>query len=114
MCHLKKYLGLKMHYQDNLDNLIEISSHEEEKELDKLIKNEPANLYQKPFTNRMKQNQTCDVYDVLNMFEVTCPMKQHAIKKLLVTGNRLGNKNETQDLEEARWSIDEAVKEKGK
>lgn len=41
-----------------------------------------------------------DVYCVLEAFGVTCPARQHAIKKLLCAGLR--NKgSETQDLEEA-------------
>lgn len=45
-----------------------------------------------------------DVYDVLMAFQVTCPARQHAIKKLLAAGTR-GKATETQDLEEARQSV---------
>ena len=38
-----------------------------------------------------------DVYDVLGAFNVTCPARQHAIKKLLATGQR-GHKDEETDL----------------
>ena len=45
-----------------------------------------------------------DVYDVLQAFKVTCPARQHAIKKLLAAGER-GAKETAQDLEEARQSV---------
>jgi hypothetical protein len=41
-----------------------------------------------------------DVYRVLELFEVTDPCLQHAIKKLLCAGAR-GNKDEEQDVQEA-------------
>lgn len=72
-----------------------------------------SNVYQRQFTNRMNKNGTIDVYDVLVAFNVTCPMKAHAIKKLLVTGNRLGGKSKLQDLHEAIWSLNEALNEYG-
>ncbi len=71
------------------------------------------NKYARPFTNRMKSTDNFDVYDVLTAFKVTCPMRQHAIKKLLAAGKRSGGKSELQDLQEALWSIQEAIKEKG-
>ena len=74
-----------------------------------LLKQESA--YHKEFTNRMIATKTADVYDVLNMFSVTCPMVQHALKKLLVTGGRSGGKSEIQDLKEAAMSIEQAIQE---
>lgn len=41
-----------------------------------------------------------DVYAVLEAFEVRCPARQHAIKKLLCAGLR-GKGSELKDLEEA-------------
>ena len=41
-----------------------------------------------------------DVYRVLELFEVTHPCLQHAIKKLLCAGNR-GAKDIEQDIQEA-------------
>ena len=41
-----------------------------------------------------------DVYRVLELFEVTNPCLQHAIKKLLCAGNR-GAKDKERDVEEA-------------
>ena len=49
-----------------------------------------------------------DVYDVLAAFKVTCPARQHAIKKLLCAGQR-GSKSEMQDLEEAAQAVDRAI-----
>ena len=40
---------------------------------------------------------TVDVYDVLNAWKVTDPCLQHALKKMMMTGNR-GHKDERQDL----------------
>jgi hypothetical protein len=41
-----------------------------------------------------------DVYAVIEAYAVTCPARQHAIKKLLCAGLR-GKGSELQDLEEA-------------
>lgn len=49
-----------------------------------------------------------DVYDILKAFEVTCPATQHAIKKLLMPGQR-GSKNKLQDLKEAKQAIKQAI-----
>lgn len=49
-----------------------------------------------------------DVYSVLETFKVTCPARQHAIKKLLCSGLR-GKGNVLQDLKEARDAIDRAI-----
>jgi len=49
-----------------------------------------------------------DVYAVLEAFEVTCPARQHAIKKLLCSGIR-GKGDVMQDLLEARDAIDRAI-----
>ena len=49
-----------------------------------------------------------DVYAVLDAFAVSCPARQHAIKKLLCAGLR-GKADELQDLTEARDAADRAV-----
>ena len=49
-----------------------------------------------------------DVYDVLNAYEVTDPATQHAIKKLLMPGQR-GHKDGLKDLQEAKMSIERAI-----
>lgn len=53
-------------------------------------------------------NGQVDVYAVLDTFDVTCPARQHAIKKLLCSGLR-GKGNVMQDLREARDAIDRAI-----
>lgn len=49
-----------------------------------------------------------DVYAVLEAFAVTCPARQHAIKKLLCAGLR-GKGDSVQDLKEAADAVDRAV-----
>ena len=49
-----------------------------------------------------------DVYSVLAAFGVKCPARQHAIKKLLMPGQR-GAKGEIQDLDEALVSVSRAI-----
>jgi hypothetical protein len=48
-----------------------------------------------------------DVYDVLKAFNVTCPATQHAIKKMLMAGER-GHKDKQTDLNEAIQSLQRA------
>ena len=57
--------------------------------------------------NRACKGITIDVYDVLKVFNVTCPAMQHAIKKMLCTGIR-GHKGFSQDADEAIASINRA------
>ena len=52
--------------------------------------------------------EVVDVYDVLMVFNVTNPATQHAIKKLLMPGNR-GHKDKQTDLKEAYQSIARAI-----
>lgn len=49
-----------------------------------------------------------DVYAVLEAFAVTCPARQHAIKKLLCAGLR-GKGDSVQDLKEAADAVARAV-----
>ncbi len=49
-----------------------------------------------------------DVYDVLKAFGVTCPARQHAIKKLLCAGLR-GKGDSVQDLKEAVQAVERSV-----
>lgn len=53
-----------------------------------------------------------DVYAVLVAFNVTCPARQHAIKKLLCSGLR-GKGDVMQDLTEARDAITRAIEIEG-
>ena len=52
--------------------------------------------------------EVVDVYDVLMAFGVINPATQHAIKKLLMPGNR-GHKDRLTDLKEAYQSIARAI-----
>lgn len=61
------------------------------------------NKYQKSI-----KGVTVDVYDVLRAFEVTSPPIQHAVKKLLMPGNR-GHKDQLQDVQEALQSIQREI-----
>ena len=49
-----------------------------------------------------------DVYDVLEAFSVTCPARQHAVKKLLCAGIR-GKGDCSQDLREAQDAVVRAI-----
>lgn len=49
-----------------------------------------------------------DIYDVLEAWGVSCPARQHAIKKLLAAGQR-GHKSEVKDLQEANHSAHQAI-----
>lgn len=49
-----------------------------------------------------------DVYQILEAFDVRCPARQHAIKKLLCAGIR-GKGSQLSDLSESLISIDRAV-----
>lgn len=51
---------------------------------------------------------TADVYCVLDAFNVTCPARAHAIKKLLCSGIR-GKGDTMQDLSEARDAVTRAM-----
>lgn len=50
-----------------------------------------------------------DVYRILDLYQVKSPAIQHAIKKLLVSGNRGGGKSVEQDYKEAFESIKRAL-----
>lgn len=52
--------------------------------------------------------ENVDIYDILKAFNVNCPATQHAIKKLLMPGQR-GYKSKLSDLKEAGQSIVRAI-----
>jgi len=64
--------------------------------------------YQREFISMDGKVFRADVYRVLKAFGVTCPALQHAVKKLLMPGQR-GSKDQLQDLEEALLSVSEAI-----
>lgn len=49
-----------------------------------------------------------DIYAIIEAYEVKCPARQHAIKKLLCAGAR-GKGDTLQDLKECRDAIDRAI-----
>lgn len=53
---------------------------------------------------RTIRSENIDVYDILEAYNVTCPARQHAIKKLLMPGQR-GAKSVADDLAEASLAI---------
>ncbi len=60
------------------------------------------------YFREVKHLSHIDVYRVLDLFEVTDPCIQHALKKLLVPGGRTAGKSKDQDIQEAivtlqRW-----------
>ena len=57
---------------------------------------------------RIIKGVTVDVYDVLAAFGVNCQARGHAIKKLLMAGQR-GHKDEAQDLREAMQAIERSI-----
>ena len=67
-----------------------------------------TNKYEREITDRQGNSATVDVYDVIIAYGVTCPATQHAIKKLLCTGDR-GHKDTLTDLSEARDAITRAI-----
>jgi hypothetical protein len=71
--------------------------------LDNIEKIEDTNKYA-----RTIHEVEVDVYDVLVAWNVTCPATQHAIKKLLMPGQR-GSKDKLQDLQEAEQAIERAI-----
>lgn len=62
--------------------------------------------------HRTIKGVTLDVYDVLQAFNVSNPATQHAIKKLLMPGER-GHKDTLQDFNEAHQSIARAIELEG-
>jgi hypothetical protein len=68
--------------------------------------NESGSKYLRPVKAAINGN--VDVYAVLLIFDVQCPARQHAIKKLLCSGLR-GKGDALQDLKEARDAIDRAI-----
>ena len=68
------------------------------------------NKYERPINSISGQTSELmvDVYCVLEAFEVTCPARQHAIKKLLCAGLR-GKGDTLQDLQETMQAVERAI-----
>ena len=56
----------------------------------------------------LTESAVVDVYSVLEAFQVSCPARQHAIKKLLCSGIR-GKGDTLQDLRETRDAVERAI-----
>ena len=54
----------------------------------------------------VRELKTIDVYRVLQLFNVTDPCLQHAVKKLLVAGGRGGGKDISKDIQESIDSLE--------
>jgi hypothetical protein len=67
-----------------------------------------GNKYHRTINGISGGSAVVDVYCVLEAFNVTCPARQHALKKLLCAGLR-GKGDSIQDLTEARESVDRAI-----
>jgi hypothetical protein len=57
---------------------------------------------------RIVKDGVIDIYDILELYKVYNPAVAHAVKKLLMSGQR-GYKDVIQDLEEAKQSITRAI-----
>lgn len=68
----------------------------------------PAEEFTGDKYKRGYRGQVFDVYDIIEMWEVTCPALQHAIKKILVPGKR-GKNDALADLKEARDALTRAI-----
>jgi hypothetical protein len=67
-----------------------------------------GNKYHRQIVGLDGQQCTVDVYAVLVAFGVTCPARQHAIKKLLCSGIR-GKGSAKQDLTETVDAVERAI-----
>jgi len=77
-------------------------------ETEAMKKAKSINKYNRLIKGQVGASCVVDVYDVLKAFEVTNPATQHAIKKLLASGQR-GYKDKQQDLNEAIASLKRAI-----
>lgn len=60
------------------------------------------------YEREIKKGVTVDVYDVLNAYRTDSPELDHAIKKLLMSGQR-GHKDQVTDLKEAIQAIERKI-----
>lgn len=60
------------------------------------------------YSKEIRKGVFVDVYDVLSAFDVKCPAMQHAIKKMMCSGQR-GFKGVEQDKREAIASIERSI-----
>lgn len=70
-------------------------------------KDEPINTPHPHYFKSVRGLEYIDVYRLLELYEVTCPVAQHIVKKALAAGKR-GSKNQSRDMQDiadsaARW-----------
>lgn len=80
----------------------------ETKEMKRAKQQQLKSKYNRLIKGQMGASAVIDVYDVLKAFEVHNPAIQHAVKKLLATGQR-GYKDRKQDISEAIDSLCRAL-----
>lgn len=68
----------------------------------------PGDKYNREIIGLDGTKTTVDVYRVITAFGITDPATQHAVKKLFCAGLR-GAKGKLQDLEEAQYSLTQAI-----
>lgn len=60
------------------------------------------------YNREIKPDVIIDVYDILDSYNCGCSASEHAVKKLLMAGNR-GHKDRLTDLQEALQSVQRAI-----
>ena len=100
-------------FERDIKNEAEREYYNGSKEEQELTYEEHAEAKAKSNNTTNKYKRECkgmmiDIYDVLKAFNVVNPATQHAVKKLLASGQR-GYKDVKQDLEEAIVSIERAI-----
>lgn len=70
---------------------------------------EPLNKYMRTITCLSEHKKAeIDIYSIIEAYAVTCPARAHALKKLLMAGQR-GSKDAITDLEEAILALHRAI-----
>jgi len=108
-CFLEKQLSVNSYLKRIGDSLSRVGKQEspELAELRKKLNfNESGSKYLRDIPCTIEGK--IDVYAVLDAFNVTCPARQHAVKKLLCSGIR-GKGDVLQDLKEAGDAITRAI-----
>lgn len=66
--------------------------------------NQPLHELYPHYHKDVRHLNSVDIYRIFDLWEVTDPCAQHAIKKLMAAGKR-GAKDSTQDFKEARDTL---------
>jgi hypothetical protein len=78
-----------------------ISQHEGKKYLRRIVEANTA-------PGNLKRSVEVDVYSIIKAFGITCPARQHALKKILMPGMR-GKGTVIQDLKGAIAALNRAI-----